>query len=59
MSQQATDFMTVHVPSPFTADEYRERVEKVRAQMRDLDIEALLVASPEDIYYLVGLNHQG
>lgn len=51
--------MTTHVPSPFTADEYRERVEKARARMRDLDIEALLVASPEDIFYLVGLNHQG
>jgi Xaa-Pro dipeptidase len=51
--------MSAHVASPFTAEEYRERVERLRARMRDLDVEAMLVASPEDIYYQVGLNHQG
>lgn len=51
--------VTTHVPGPFTAEEYRERIENVRARMRELGVEALLLASPEDIYYLVGLNHQG
>lgn len=51
--------MTTQVVSPFTAEEYHERVERVRDAMRDLDVEAMLIASPEDIYYLVGLNHQG
>lgn len=45
----------------FTAEEYAGRITRVREMMevdgRDLD--ALLITSPENIYYLIGLNHQG
>lgn len=43
----------------FTASEYARRLEATRASMETLDVDALIVTSPENIYYLVGLNHQG
>ncbi len=43
----------------FPAEEYRARLMAVREAMRARDLDALLVASPENIYYLVGLSHQG
>lgn len=43
----------------FSPEEYAGRLGRVRAVMRDHDLDALVVTSPENIYYLVGLNHQG
>jgi Xaa-Pro dipeptidase len=43
----------------FTAEEYAARTEAVRANMRERGLDALLIVSPESIYYLVGLSHQG
>lgn len=45
----------------FDADEYASRVARVRALMStdQHDLDALLVTSPENIYYLIGLTHQG
>lgn len=45
----------------FSEHEYAERLLQVRALMSDdaHDLDALLVTSPENIYYLIGLNHQG
>ncbi|MBS1265518.1 MAG: Ectoine hydrolase [Acidimicrobiaceae bacterium] len=43
----------------FGTEEYSGRIERVRAQMRARDLGALAITTPENIYYLVGLNHQG
>ncbi|MEX2586573.1 MAG: Xaa-Pro peptidase family protein [Actinomycetota bacterium] len=43
----------------FPAEEFEARVEDVRKVMRGRGVEALLITSPENIYYLVGLSHQG
>lgn len=40
-------------------DERPARMRMVRAAMGERGLDALLVARPEDIYYLSGLNHQG
>jgi Xaa-Pro dipeptidase len=40
-------------------DELAGRVARVRATMAELDLQALVVTTPENIYYLVGLDHQG
>jgi Xaa-Pro dipeptidase len=46
-------------PSAFTAKEFAARIRATRAAMRDRGITALCVVSPENIYYLLGLDHQG
>lgn len=45
----------------FTAEEYAARMAKVRELMASdqYQVDALLVTSPENIYYLIGLSHQG
>ena len=43
----------------FPQEENDARVAAVRAAMEVRGVAALLLASPEDIYYLVGLNHFG
>ena len=43
----------------FPAQEHDARVGAVREAMRARGLEALLVSSPEDVYYLLGLNHLG
>lgn len=45
----------------FPVDEYAARMRRVRDLMasEDFDLDALIVTSPENIYYLIGLNHQG
>jgi Xaa-Pro dipeptidase len=56
---------TASTPIPivgaFPAEEYAARVQRVRAAMASdgHDLDALIVTSPENIYYLIGLNHQG
>jgi Xaa-Pro dipeptidase len=36
-----------------------ERLARVRTAMRERSLRALLLAAPEDVYWLTGLNHQG
>jgi len=45
----------------FSADEHHRRVTAVRRLMAadHHDLDALVVTSPENIYYLIGLTHQG
>lgn len=43
----------------FEAAEYDARLSKVRAAMAEKDIEVCLVSSPENIFYLTGLDHWG
>lgn len=44
---------------PFTADEIAARISATRSVMRERGLAALCLVSPENIYYLTGLNHQG
>ncbi len=43
----------------FTPGEFGRRVDAVRTTMRERELAALCVVSPENVYYLSGLNHQG
>lgn len=45
----------------FSAEEYAQRMARIRAVMTsdEYDVDALLITSPENIYYLIGLSHQG
>src|SRR5688572_24147302 len=45
--------------APFSASEYAARVAAVRVAMQERALDALLVSSPENIFYLTGLSHQG
>ena len=46
--------------APFFPDEeYEARLQKVRQKMAECELEACLISTPENIYYLAGLNHQG
>lgn len=45
--------------APFGRDEFEARREGIRARMREHGLEALLVVSPENVYYVLGLNYQG
>lgn len=40
-------------------EEYDARLVAVRTKMRERGFDTLLLVSPENIYYLTGLNHQG
>jgi Xaa-Pro dipeptidase len=44
---------------PFTDNEFANRLNRVRAAMSEKEVDAVLVFSPENIYYLTGLDHQG
>lgn len=46
-------------PTAFPAAELSARVSNVRVRMAERDIDGLLIASPENIYYLTGLDHWG
>lgn len=48
-----------YVAADFSAAEFERRIGGVRAGMRERDLTVLLVANPENVYYLTGLNHQG
>jgi Xaa-Pro aminopeptidase len=41
---------------PFPDEEYRDRARRVRAEMAARDVEALLVLSPPNLYYLTGFE---
>lgn len=45
----------------FSTEEFADRLTRVRRLMRahPRGIDALLITSPENIYYLIGLSHQG
>src|ERR687891_1424394 len=43
----------------FPDAEFDDRIERVRGEMARLDLEGLVVATPENIFYLTGLDHQG
>ena len=47
--------MAYKEPLPFTHDEYRARVANVRRGMQERGLDALLVTTPENVYYLT--NH--
>jgi Xaa-Pro dipeptidase len=42
-----------------TEAEYKERLKAVRKQLHERQVDAALIFSPENIYYLLGLSHQG
>ena len=44
---------------PFPDSELDARLDRVRAAMGEQDLDGLLVAVPENIYYLTGLDHWG
>lgn len=44
---------------PFDAAEYRDRLERTRRAMQSLDIELLVVTSPDNLYYLTGYESAG
>jgi Xaa-Pro dipeptidase len=43
----------------FDEEEYRARLDAVRAQMAERDLDLCLVSTPENIFYLTGLDHWG
>jgi Xaa-Pro dipeptidase len=43
----------------FPAEEYNQRLQKLRQAMVERDLDACLISAPENIYYLCGLSHQG
>ena len=43
----------------FPQEEYDQRLEKLRRLMAEQDLDACLLSSPENIFYLSGLSHQG
>ena len=43
----------------FTQEEHATRLKNVRSKMEGLNFDACLITSPENIYYLIGLDHQG
>jgi Xaa-Pro dipeptidase len=48
------------VSPPFFPDqEYKQRLERVQNSLEEQNLDGLLVSTPENIYYLSGLNHQG
>ena len=44
---------------PFSAAELADRLDRLRAVMSQKALDACLVFSPENIYYLTGLDHYG
>ncbi|OLB55601.1 MAG: hypothetical protein AUI01_07770 [Ktedonobacter sp. 13_2_20CM_2_56_8] len=43
----------------FPEEEYAARLKRMRAKMEEEGLDACLLSSPENIYYLAGLNHWG
>jgi Xaa-Pro dipeptidase len=46
-------------PAVFPSGEFDARLERVRAAMAADDLAGLVVTTPENIFYLTGLDHQG
>lgn len=47
------------MPPAFSREELRQRRESVCDELSRQGLDACLVTSPENIYYLVGLDHMG
>lgn len=45
--------------NPFSAAEIERRIAAVRQAIADLELDALVLSSPENIFYLTGLDHWG
>lgn len=45
--------------NPFTDEELSQRLAKVRAEMAARELDTVLVSTPENIFYLTGLDHWG
>ncbi|WP_025038494.1 M24 family metallopeptidase [Bradyrhizobium sp. DOA9] len=50
--------MTVS-PLPFTTDEYKARQTRLRARLEERGVDALLISSPENMFYLTGYDTTG
>lgn len=46
-------------PPFFPPEEYQARLSQLRQRMAERGLDACLISTPENIYYLIGLNHQG
>jgi Xaa-Pro dipeptidase len=46
-------------PPFFPPEEYQARLHKVRQRLAESDLDGCLISTPENIYYLIGLSHQG
>ncbi len=46
-------------PAAFPKEEFDQRLAKLRARMDERGLRGLLVAAPENVFYLTGLEHQG
>lgn len=53
------ELLSPYVAADFPPEEFQTRIQATRTSMWLRGLAALLIASPEDIYYLLGLNHQG
>lgn len=51
--------MAKHITRYFPQDEYDRRRERVRASVSERGLDGVVIASPENIYYLTGLDHMG
>ncbi len=45
--------------NPFSDSELARRVQSVRSSMADQELDLLMLSSPENIFYLIGLDHWG
>ena len=45
--------------NPFTDEELSGRLAALRRQMAERDLDMVLVSTPENIFYLTGLDHWG
>jgi Xaa-Pro dipeptidase len=45
--------------NPFTQEELARRIAGVRSEMNARDLEAVVIATPENVFYLTGLDHWG
>ena len=45
--------------NPFSDEELSARLERVRSEMASKGIDAALISTPENIFYLTGLDHWG
>ena len=46
-------------PRFFSTEEYEQRLTALRQEMAERGLDGCLVTTPENIYYLAGLSHQG
>ncbi len=45
--------------APFPKDELDRRINRVKAALAEQDLDGVVIASPENIYYLTGMDHWG